>query len=247
MADKLFIVLLTAHLLTDYIFQHSEMVQQKKRKRFSSFINHVCIYIITAFLLSVNWLSWKLVFVILLQAVLHLILDYIKVLLELKHPQLKLEIDLVDLLLHVAIIWFTVTLWTPVYSDIKVPFNMSIPLIYYIRFCVFLSAIVLLTRGSTFFVRAVLGKVRTEKQLQADRTGRLIGNIERLLIFIFVLCNSPAAIGFIITAKSIARFEEIKEKRFAEYYIIGTLTSTLIAIIVGKVVVFILNSDFLSQ
>ena len=37
--------------------------------------------------------------------------------------------------------------------------------------------------------------------------------------------------GFVLTAKSIARFKQMENKDFAEKYLIGTLTSFLIALI----------------
>lgn len=58
--------------------------------------------------------------------------------------------------------------------------------------------------------------------------GRAIGRWERLLIFLFVLANAPTAIGFLVTAKSILRFGEIRDgesQREAEYILIGTLMS----------------------
>ena len=58
--------------------------------------------------------------------------------------------------------------------------------------------------------------------------GRMIGRLERLLIYLFVLIGAPTAIGFLVTAKSILRFGEIKDResrRLAEYIIIGTLMS----------------------
>ena len=58
--------------------------------------------------------------------------------------------------------------------------------------------------------------------------GKMIGRLERLLIFLFVLAAAPTAIGFLVTAKSILRFREIKDhnsQKQAEYIIIGTLMS----------------------
>lgn len=49
-----------------------------------------------------------------------------------------------------------------------------------------------------------------------------------------------AALGLLIAAKSIARFEELKERRFAEYYLVGTLTSLLVAIVVGLLLLEVL-------
>ena len=56
--------------------------------------------------------------------------------------------------------------------------------------------------------------------------GRMIGLLERALIVLMVLVDQPAAIGFLIAAKSILRFDMASESRAAgEYVIIGTLAS----------------------
>lgn len=68
--------------------------------------------------------------------------------------------------------------------------------------------------------------------------GRLIGQLERALIFMFVLAGQPAAIGFLIAAKSVFRFGEVsdpKNRKDAEYIIIGTLLSFALGTMVGFV------------
>lgn len=64
--------------------------------------------------------------------------------------------------------------------------------------------------------------------------GRTIGQLERALIFVFVLIDQFSAIGFLIAAKSIFRFGELRDRSNrmeAEYIIIGTLISFLWAIV----------------
>jgi hypothetical protein len=58
--------------------------------------------------------------------------------------------------------------------------------------------------------------------------GRLIGKLERLMIFMLVLSGEIVGIGLLIAAKSILRFGEIQSsesRQIAEYVIIGTLAS----------------------
>lgn len=57
----------------------------------------------------------------------------------------------------------------------------------------------------------------------------------------FILFNQYVAISIIVAAKSIARFEELKDRRFAEYYLIGTLSSILFATIIGAITSWILS------
>ncbi|NMA12837.1 MAG: DUF3307 domain-containing protein [Chloroflexi bacterium] len=72
-----------------------------------------------------------------------------------------------------------------------------------------------------------------DKPVEAIRgAGQMIGYLERILIVIFLSVGQYASIGLIMTAKSIARYERInKDSEFAEYYLIGTLSSILIAIL----------------
>ncbi len=62
--------------------------------------------------------------------------------------------------------------------------------------------------------------------------GALIGSLERILSAVFLTVGQFGAIGLIYTAKSVARFKQIEEnRRFAEYYLIGTLYSILFVVI----------------
>lgn len=64
-------------------------------------------------------------------------------------------------------------------------------------------------------------------------TGKLIGNLERVLVLMFLLLNQYTAIGLIFTAKSITRYDKIsKDQNFAEYYLLGTLFSLLSTLVI---------------
>ena len=67
------------------------------------------------------------------------------------------------------------------------------------------------------------------------RVGATIGILERLLIVVFVLAGTDAAIGFVVAAKTIARFRQLDDRDFAEYYLLGTLASVSVAIVTGLV------------
>ena len=58
-----------------------------------------------------------------------------------------------------------------------------------------------------------------------------VGYLERALVYILVINGSIEAIGWLFAAKSIARFKELENRAFTEYYLIGTLASILWAII----------------
>jgi hypothetical protein len=63
------------------------------------------------------------------------------------------------------------------------------------------------------------------------QVGATIGILERLLIVTLLLVGADVAIGFVIAAKTIARFKLLDDRDFAEYYLLGTLASVSVAII----------------
>ncbi len=63
--------------------------------------------------------------------------------------------------------------------------------------------------------------------------GRVIGILERWLMFLVVLSANLTALGFIIAAKGVVRLERLKNPEFAEYMLVGTLLSALFAIAVA--------------
>ena len=63
------------------------------------------------------------------------------------------------------------------------------------------------------------------------RVGSTIGILERILIVVFVLTGSDVAIGFVVAAKTLARFKLLDDRAFAEYYLLGTLASVAVAIL----------------
>ena len=74
----------------------------------------------------------------------------------------------------------------------------------------------------------------------ADRreynTGRVIGILERIIIYIAVLTDQIAAIGLVLAVKGLARFKEMDNRPFAEYVLVGTLLSLLLAVFVALLV-----------
>jgi hypothetical protein len=73
--------------------------------------------------------------------------------------------------------------------------------------------------------------------LPAPRVGATIGVIERLLIVVLVLTGAEAAIGLVVAAKTLARFRQLDDRAFAEYYLLGTLASVSVALFSGLVAV----------
>lgn len=68
------------------------------------------------------------------------------------------------------------------------------------------------------------------------KAGRVIGMLERALIFLIIFfVNDFAAVGFILAAKGLIRIQQTKDRQFSEYMLIGTLASTIFSVVVALV------------
>lgn len=70
--------------------------------------------------------------------------------------------------------------------------------------------------------------------------GVLIGYLERLLIIVLVLIDAVPGIAFIVAAKSIARFKQLDDRDFAEYFLLGTLASVFLGLMYGLLIRWVL-------
>lgn len=79
---------------------------------------------------------------------------------------------------------------------------------------------------------ASLPKIENAK----NNAGEAIGNLERLIILTLVMQQNYAAVGMVFAAKTIARYKKLEEKNFAEYFLIGTFTSLIVALLIGEAI-----------
>lgn len=59
--------------------------------------------------------------------------------------------------------------------------------------------------------------------------GRVIGFLERLIVYTLVVAGEYGAMGWVIAAKGLARFKNLEDRTFAEYFLIGTMLSLVLA------------------
>jgi hypothetical protein len=82
--------------------------------------------------------------------------------------------------------------------------------------------------------RAAKGAI-TVPAIELSR-GLVIGVLERALALTLVLTSQFSALGLILAAKALVRYQAMDDRDFAEYVLIGTLTSLLLALLVGLAV-----------
>lgn len=91
-----------------------------------------------------------------------------------------------------------------------------------------------------YLTRGFAGKSAAQNAADLGNAGLYVGWIERFLIVTAIVMQSPVLVGLILTGKSIARFPEFKEARFAEYFLIGTLLSISVSVLGGLVLLELL-------
>jgi hypothetical protein len=105
----------------------------------------------------------------------------------------------------------------------------------------FILSIILCLKESNFLIRwffqhyRLIEKVEAEQDAPATANGRIIGNLERLLLLCFLWEGAVVAATFIVAVKGLARFKKMEEyQAFAEYVIIGTFLSVLVTLVIYK-------------
>lgn len=226
---SLFLALLTAHVVGDFVLQTAGDANRKHR--IPVLVRHAAIVAALSYLLAGNWRMWEIPLLVLVS---HAVIDRIKAAVGGRSARGFL----LDQLAHVAAIAGIVLLVTALRAP-QAGYGVALLGKTYLRVLVFFSGAVLTIRAGGFLiglaVQPLLSQVENlESREGATLTGglkgggQLIGQLERALVFLFILMNQPAAVGFLITAKSIFRFGEIKDshqRMLAEYIIVGTLMS----------------------
>ncbi|SHI95873.1 DUF3307 domain-containing protein [Pseudozobellia thermophila] len=228
----LFTKLLLAHLIGDFLLQPNRWVLHKEvHKATSKYLYfHVALHFVVALVLLWDLRYWKVVAVI---AVSHYLIDLAK-LYATPYFRLKSIPFFIDQFLHVLVLYacaYYGNLWEHTAQIIE---NLNWGLITAIVFVSFPSAIIM---GK--LLEAMSDKIELDHK-SLPNAGKYIGIIERLFVLMFIIMGRWEAIGLLIGAKSVFRFNDLKEsnnRKLTEYILIGTLLSFGLAILTGIVYV----------
>ena len=223
MADT-FLALLLGHLMGDYLFQTLWMVENKKRP--PVLLLHVGIMAASTFVVLGGGAG-----VVLAIAVVHLAMDATKTyLLPNRLWAYFLDQGVHILTILVAAAYFPTLFADGIWGNVADVFRD-----YYIIAC---GLIACTLAGGPTIGMFLSEYTHDEIEPGLSRGGWAIGMLERALIFLMVMTDQVAGIGFLIAAKSILRFDTAsKDQKNSEYVIIGTLSSfawALLAAIVTK-------------
>lgn len=251
-----FILLLVCHLLGDYQLQSQALADAKaslktkpsKRAFFVHLLIHLVVMLVPIFLI-VGAFRLSYLFLVMFVVAVHGLLDVGKNYLlrgfGRRSVKMKGFLYLLDQSVHITAIFLICDVYIKIFPNAyKNPIPRDV--------LNWLLLVVLTTKPANVTFKVLFQRFQLpdapNKELVTERrktpvdenffdktvpgAGAIIGNMERVLSAIFLHTNNIAAIGFVYTAKSIARFKHIEEsKAFAEYYLIGTLYSILYVVV----------------
>ena len=192
---------------------------------------HVGLVVAVHMIVVLPFLGFELIVAILGIGLLHALIDGLKT----RVPRLDRESATVLILDQAAHLVVLVVAWVLLIESTGVPVPVVPPswLRPWVTASVVVAAFAANATGGSVLVRIVLGPLDRSGDSGHAGAGRLIGILERTLTLILILAGEWAAMALLATAKSVARFDELKDREFAEYYLVGTLTSLLVAILIG--------------
>jgi len=228
----LFIKLVLAHLIGDFLLQPKKWIIHKEVHKVASkyLYFHIVIHFIVVLLLVWNLGYWKIILAIALS---HYVIDLAKLyttpFFKLKHIPF-----FIDQLLHVLVLYIAAYAGNLIGQTIFLLEKIDWALLTAVVFVSYPAAIIMVK-----LMEGMSDNIQLDHK-SLPNAGRYIGILERLFVLTFIILGRWEAIGLLITAKSVFRFNDLKEsnnRKLTEYILIGTLLSFGMAIITGIIYV----------
>lgn len=230
--------LLLAHILADFFMQTSRSINDKAKRsiRSPSFYGHITVVGVMTWLLLADWTEWRIPLFI---AFTHFLIDWWKS--HKKETLVTFSIDQLAHLLMIVVAWG----WYTGITSVSISLSDATPTL------VVITGFAVALRPSGFFIANATRRWKKQMATPDYSTrglpdaGTWIGYLERIIILILVMIGQFSAIGFLIAAKSVFRFsgsmKNKRDRREAEYILIGTLLSFTAAILIGFGMVYLLD------
>lgn len=224
----LLIKLILAHLLGDFVLQPERWVKEKELKKHKSpkLYLHVLLHGVLSMVIVAEMSFWPYAIAITLS---HFLIDWSK--LTLQNDNNRRSWFFIDQLLHLIVLIAVFWLYNPQGIDFFIDPE---------KWFLLITAIVFLSLPTSVLIKFLIAgwtpETGDKENNSLQNAGKYIGILERLFVFIFILTDHWEGIGFLLAAKSIFRFGDLKESRerkLTEYVMIGTLISFGLAVLVG--------------
>lgn len=240
MTNTVLILFLIGHVLGDFYLQSSELAESKDES-FKKLLKHGIVYLLSMIFVIIPVFGLKLLKWTLFISIAHFIVDLVKF-----HIKKKIMIDdkldaiayLIDQIIHIFVIIFaTATIYflsEPIsYINCIQHILNKLP-VDVLSILSWILILLTITHPFSITIKKILYKYRpisNEEKGGYPNAGALIGILERCIIFSLLYMGQYSAIGFVLTAKSIARYNKIADDpEFSEYFLLGTLLSAMLVI-----------------
>lgn len=253
-------LIILGHIIGDFYLQTDKMAENKK-KSMKYMIMHCLIYAllmaIIIFLLSNSIMQTLLITGLIL--ITHFLIDIVKKHIYKKYEKYEYMIFLLDQVVHILVLsCIYYIFYSKLHNELypasifqNIDFSRCILIIIAGLVCwkpaaIFVSLVFKIIPETIELADEIIEDGKQEKKnkvakkeiikkgpidYEVVKIGSWIGVLEREIILILGLLGQYGAIGFVLTAKSLARFKQLENKSFAEKYLVGTLLSALIAIL----------------
>lgn len=226
-----FLQLLLAHLTGDFILQPAAWIRSKELHRIRSFPLYCHAALQGALVLFFTWDTAYLIPALLI-FLSHFLIDTLKLYCQGTQSDKKRRWFFIDQFLHLLVLAAVWYVWKDHARSSPYPVPENIFLV--------IAALLILIQPASVFIRVFISQwtpdIGPDENASLTKAGKYIGIFERLMVFVFVASGHWEAIGFLLTAKSVFRFGELKDARdlkLTEYILVGTLLSFLIALAAG--------------
>ena len=257
MTFNLFFNLIMAHILGDFYMQWGSSCKNKVlySVKGKGLWLHSLVIGILSWIAIWDLRGWWLALCIM---VFHFLIDWLKSYMQLKYNIFNIDksnctklvdgdnkrydlwLFIVDQILHIIVILVFANIWLTVNHDwSQFGWLQDLAIGHPLRVKT-IAAMLLALKPANILVLLILGACKinitpTENDNHDNfHSGELIGWLERGLMLLFVILSQYEAIGFLIAAKSILRFNEASSgSEKSEYVLTGTLLSLTIALVLG--------------
>ncbi|MDM1534505.1 DUF3307 domain-containing protein [Myroides marinus] len=232
----LIIKILIAHILGDFVLQSNKMVDDINSKKLKSKYLYIHTFIHFALIIILTGFKKEVVISAILLSFAHLIIDiFTKLYLSNKIS------SILNLIIDQSLHFISISLFIYYYY----PYTIDFDIIFSQKNQILFLSIICLTFVTSIIIKKIVELFNYSINSSGLKdAGKYIGMLERLFVFLFVVTNFWEGIGFLLAAKSIFRFGDLKDNndvKLTEYILIGTLLSFGSAIVIAKMYLKLIN------
>lgn len=246
----LFFLLLLVHLVADFYLQPMAWIQSKVKYKEKSIglLKHILTHLglnaaVLVGFLGITPLFFGVLFTIVLT---HYAIDIWKT-----YQGFYLKSFLMDQCGHIIILALVsayiaqpdIAQWHQVASEFTQPKHLIVLAVFLFAWKPLSLIIQLILRPYTNAMQESANNDNNNPGL--PYAGEWIGILERILVIIFVMLGQFAGIGFLLAAKSVFRFGDMRreqDRKLTEYIMLGTLFSVTLAMLLGLLANYALDA-----